>query len=62
MTTTPKPGEKMLELEPHPLVDFLSYQVILAQADVAEESLGEDHDTTQDLFWLLMDYPHAAEA
>lgn len=46
----------------HPLAEFIVYQLVLAQAEVAEESLGEEHESTQSLFWILMDYPHAAEA
>jgi len=44
------------------LADFLVYQVLLAQAEVAEEAHGAEHETTQELFWSLMDYPLAAEA
>lgn len=46
----------------HPLIDLLVYQVVLAKAEVSEEALGEEHEATQSLFWILMDFPYAAEA
>ena len=36
--------------------------VASAEERVAEEVHGPDHETTQELFWSLMDYPLAAEA
>lgn len=46
----------------HPLVEFILYQLVLARAEVSEETLGEDHGITQDLFWILVSFPDAAEA